>query len=251
MAGDWEIVPLADLIQAGRSVCYGIVQPGSNDAAGIPIIRVSDIRGDRIATDNPLRVASNIEAQYSRSRLRGGELLLTLVGTVGETAIVPPELVGWNLARAVAVIPVRDEVGAYWVQSVLKSPLIQERIRTRLNTTVQATLNLSDVTKLPVVMPPASEREAICNLLGSLDGKIELNRRIADTLEITIRTLFRSWFIDFDPVHANSEGRSSGLPHKLISLFHEGVDIDKCSTTPQIGQRRAMRLREIADMDCR
>ncbi len=75
------------------------------------MIRVQDIKNGRIDTSSPLRVAPEIASQYRRTRLRGGELLLTLVGTVGEAAIAPPEVKDWNTARAVAVVPVRHDVG--------------------------------------------------------------------------------------------------------------------------------------------
>lgn len=125
----WDTVPLGSLIEVDRGISYGIVQPGRPVSDGVPIVRVGDIRNRRIATDQPLRVSADIEAAYSRTRLKGGELLLTLVGTVGESAIVPDSLAEWNVARAVAVIPVRDEIGSYWVQSALHSPAIQHLIR--------------------------------------------------------------------------------------------------------------------------
>ena len=109
MRSDWEVVSLEKLVSPNRGITYGIVQPGSPVADGVPIIRVGDIRGGRISTSNPLKVSQAIEAGYARTRLRGGELLLTLVGTVGEAAVVPESLAGWNTARAVAVIPVCDE----------------------------------------------------------------------------------------------------------------------------------------------
>src|SRR5574337_334070 len=183
MAGEWESVPLDSLIEPTRGISYGIVQPGTPVVDGVPIVRVSDVRDGRIAVSDPLRVAPAIEAAYSRTRLRGGELLLTLVGTVGEAAVVPESLAGWNTARAVAVIPVRKEIGSYWVQMALRAPLVREIIDSRLNTTVQATLNLRDVARLPIVLPPIREREAIAHILGTLDDKIELNRRMNETLE--------------------------------------------------------------------
>src|SRR5580700_5197085 len=112
-------VELAQLIDPDRSISYGIVQPGSPFANGVPIVRVSDVRNGQISILKPLRVHHAIEAQYSRTRLRGGELLITIVGTVGETAIVPQSLAGWNVARAIAVLPIRGDVGAYWVQLAL------------------------------------------------------------------------------------------------------------------------------------
>jgi len=216
---EWEVAPLGDLVEPTRGISYGIVQPGSPVPDGVPIVRVSDVRNGRIAVGDPLRVAESIEAAYARTRLRGGELLLTLVGTVGETAVVPPALAGWNTARAVAVIPVRGEIGAYWVQIALRSPVVQELIGSRLNTTVQATLNLRDVAELPIVLPPPRERDAIARVLRPLDDKIELNRRMNETLDAIARALFKSWFIDFEPVRAKAEGRDTGLPKPIADLF--------------------------------
>lgn len=219
MVGEWETVPLDSLVEPGRGISYGIVQPGAPVSDGVPIVRVSDVRDGRVAVSALLRVAPAIEAAYARTRLAGGELLLTLVGTVGETAVVPASLAGWNTARAVAVIPVRKDVGAYWVKLALAAPGVREIIDSRLNTTVQATLNLGDVARLPIVLPPVHEREAIAHILSTLDDKIELNRRMNETLEAMACALFKSWFVDFDPVRAKAEGRDPKLPKSIASLF--------------------------------
>lgn len=107
MVSEWEVRPLSELVNPERGISYGIVQPGAAADDGIPIVRVSDIRAGRINTENPLRVSRNVEEAFARTRLRGGEILLTLVGTVGEAAIAPQSLAGWNTARAVAVIPAK------------------------------------------------------------------------------------------------------------------------------------------------
>jgi len=221
MADEWKTIALESLVEPGRGISYGIVQPGASVSNGIPIVRVSDVRDGRIATADPLRVSRVIEAAYSRTRLSGGELLLTLVGTVGESAIVPEALAGWNTARAVAVIPVRTEIGSYWVHMALRAPAVRGIIDSRLNTTVQATLNLRDVAQLPIILPPQREREAITHILGTLDDKIELNRRMNETLEAIARALFKSWFVDFDPIRAKAEGRDPGLANALADLFHD------------------------------
>jgi type I restriction enzyme S subunit len=243
MSREWETVELGKLVETDRSISYGIVQPGQNVPDGVPIVRVSDIRNGRIATDNPLRVAADIEASYGRTRLRGGELLLTLVGTVGEAAIAPEEFAGWNTARAVAVIPVRKDIGAYWVQVALRSPAVREIIGSRLNTTVQATLNLRDVAQLPIVLPPPQERRAIAHILGALDDKIELNRRMGETLEAMARALFKSWFVDFDPVRAQAEGRPTGLPEQTSNLFPDDFEESELGALP-----RGWRLRSLGDV---
>jgi type I restriction enzyme S subunit len=232
VVGEWRSLPLSSLLAEGRAISYGIVQPGTHQDVGVPIVRVTDIRGGRISVDKPLRVAREIEARYARTRLRGGELLLTLVGTVGESAVVPPEMEGWNVARAVAVIPVREDIGADWVKIALNAPEAREMIFGRLNTTVQATLNLKDVAQLPILLPEEDERERISNILGTLDDKIDVNRRMNETLEATARAIFQSWFVDFDPVRAKASGeapesicRRLGLTPDLLALFpHRLVD---------------------------
>ena len=233
MAGEWETVPLDSLVEPGRGISYGIVQPGTPVAGGVPIVRVSDVRDGRVAVSAPLRVAPAIEAGYARTRLTGGELLLTLVGTVGEAAVVPASLAGWNTARAVAVIPVRKDVGAYWVKLALAAPGVREIIDSRLNTTVQATLNLADVARLPIVLPPVHERETIAHILGTLDDKIELNRRMSEALEAMARALFKSWFVDFDPVRAKAEGRDPGLPKPIADLFPDRLVDSELGEIPE------------------
>lgn len=196
----WDYRPLSTLVNQERGISYGIVQPGAAVAGGVPIIRVNNIRSGRISTDDLLHVAASVESKYARTRLRGGELLLTLVGTLGESAVVPADLAGWNVARAVAVIPVLVETGARWAAICLRWQPLQHFMRTRATTTVQATLNLRDVAQIPIPMPPDKIRAKLSDTLGNLDEKIELNRQMNETLEAMARAVFRSWFVDFDPV---------------------------------------------------
>jgi type I restriction enzyme S subunit len=179
--------------------------------------------------------------------LRGGELLLTVVGTVGETVVAPDALAGWNTARGVAVIPVRSDVGAMWVRLALQGLEARAAIDSRLNTTVQATLNLDDVARLPIPMPPTEERQRILRHVGALDDKIELNRRMSQTLESMARAIFKSWFVDFDPVRAKSEGLSSGLPLPVEGLFPDSLVDSELGEIPAGWQ--VATLSEVADLN--
>ena len=80
----WQVLPLERLLVGSKELTYGIVQPGSHCQDGVPIVRVADIRDGVIDASDPLRVDPAVEEKYRRSRLSGGELLMTLVGTVGE-----------------------------------------------------------------------------------------------------------------------------------------------------------------------
>jgi type I restriction enzyme S subunit len=216
----WRYQPLGSLVDEKRGISYGVVQPGSHSTEGVPIVRVNNLKNGRIETHDVLRVTKEIESNHQRTRLRGNEVLLSLVGSLGECAVVPNELAGWNVARAVAVIPVLEEIGAMWVALCLRSKPLQHYIFTWATTTVQATLNLRDVVNLPIPIPPKAERDAIAHILGSLDDKIELNRRMNATLEAIAQALFKSWFVDFDPVRAKAEGRQPyGMDADTAALF--------------------------------
>ena len=81
-------------------------------------------------------------------------------------------------------------------------------------------------------LPPLEEQRAIARVLGALDDKIELNRRMSETLEEMARALFRPWFVDFDPVRAKAEGRPSGLPPDLDALFPASFEASELGEIP-------------------
>ncbi len=83
----------------------------------------------------------------------------------------------------------------------------------------QPSLNCNFVHPIPVVIPPPAEQRAIAGVLGALDDKIELNRRLNETLEAMAQALFKSWFVNFDPVRAKAEGCDPGLPEPIADLF--------------------------------
>src|SRR5216684_1748621 len=74
----WQYLPLGALVDEERGISYGIVQPGTEDQNGVPVLRVNNLKDSRILTDDVLKVSPEVEAKYKRSRLRGGEVLLSL-----------------------------------------------------------------------------------------------------------------------------------------------------------------------------
>ena len=82
-------------------------------------------------------------------------------------------------------------------------------------------------------LPPPLEQRAIAHILGTLDDKIELNRRMNETLEAMARALFKSWFVDFDPVRAKMEGRDTGLPRRIADLFPDRLVDSELGEIPE------------------
>jgi len=219
--------PLAELCDPNRSICYGIVQPGNDEPNGLPIVRVKDLSGNRIETKSVMRVSREIESKYKRSRVRHGDVLISLVGSMGQVAIASEEIDGWNIARAVGLIPAIDRHHAEWIKFALQSPEAQTFIRDHANTTVQATFNLKDLARIPIPYPSARQREEITAILGALDDMIEVNRKTAATLEEMARALYRSWFVDFDPVRARAEGRAPAhMDAATAALFPDSFGED-------------------------
>ena len=84
--------------------------------------------------------------------------------------------------------------------------------------------NLGILRDTPCQVPPLAEQKAIAHILGTLDDKIELNRKTNETLEAMAKALFKSWFVDFDPVRARAEGRPTGLPAEISDLFPDSFE---------------------------
>ena len=85
---------------------------------------------------------------------------------------------------------------------------------------------------LDVALPSPQEQKAIAHILGTLDDKIELNRKTNETLEAMAKALFKSWFVDFDPVRAKAEGRPSGLPAEISDLFPDSFEDSELGEIP-------------------
>lgn len=94
-------------------------------------------------------------------------------------------------------------------------------------------LTQSNLNKIPIHTPPLPEQRAIAHILGTLDDKIELNHRMNETLEAIARALFKSWFVDFDPVHAKAEGRPTGLPKHIADLFPDSFQDSELGEIPR------------------
>jgi type I restriction enzyme S subunit len=219
VSDDWEIIRLQSLLAEDRGIAVGVMYPGDHDPDGVPLLRAGDLSGGRINPKPEFRISPKKHAEYRRTELTGGELLISLVGNVGLCAIVPGQMEGWNTARAIAVLRFASPSDAWFVRYCLMSDPFQHLMRAWSTTTVQATLNLKEIRQIPLPWPPSARREAVVDVLKALDDKIELNRRMNRTLEATARALYNDWFVDFGPTRAKSEGHAPYLAPDIWSLF--------------------------------
>ena len=182
-----------------RKIGYGIVQPGQNILHGVPVIKVNNlIAGLHSKGELDVTTKENDE-KYSRTRLEGGELIVSVVGTVGKTAIVPKSFQGCNLVRAVAMIDIKENWLSRWVEYYIDSPAGQAYIEQNLNTTVQATLNIKTLVDMPIPFLKEDEMRKIVTILKAIDRKIECNQRINDNLLQQAQALYKDRFVDLNP----------------------------------------------------
>lgn len=207
------------------TVCDGIFDcPHSTPTlaeVGPYMARSQDIRSGVFRAEEAAHVSEETyRARIARAEPRHGDLLYSREGTYfGIAAEVPAEVRVCLGQRMVLVRPSAATVDARFLKYWLNSPLMASHVHGFRDGSVAERLNLPAIRGLPVALPPLAEQRAIAHVLGTLDEKIELNRRMTETLGATARVLFKSWFVDFDPARAKADGRDPGLARPLAELF--------------------------------
>lgn len=192
-----------EFITDGSSVTYGVVKPGPEDERGIRFIRGGDVVNGKIKVNELRTITQDVSDQYKRTLLKGGELLVSLVGNPGEVAVVPEELAGANIARQVGLIRVDlERFDPYFVQYYLMSPAGKAQLFSYSLGSVQKVINLKELKRVEVPDVPLGIQKQIVKVLKDVDDKIELNRQTNQTLEHIAQAIFKSWFVDFEPTRA-------------------------------------------------
>lgn len=182
----WPRRQLSELVRADDRINYGVVQPGKHDEDGVPLLRVGDFQSGTVSTETLKRITKRIESKYSRSRLRGDEIVIACVGSVGTTALVEATQRGFNIARAVARVPVDTRyAGRQFLLWYLRTPFVQHYFASETRTVAQPTLNIRQLKATPVYMPPLAVQhdfDAIARRVAELRGSLVAAADEADTL---------------------------------------------------------------------
>ena len=172
---------------------------------GIPFLRSLNIMPHRISREDIRHISPEFHGRLRKSALKPGDVVIVRTGKPGTCAVIPEDLPVSNCSDLVIVRcgpEIRPRFLAYWVNAIAS-----EHVASHLVGAVQQHFNVGAAKKMPIVLPDIAEQDKVLSILGALDDKIELNRRMSVTLEEMARALYRSWFVDFDPVHARALGQ--------------------------------------------
>ena len=228
---DWIQGALAD---ACKAIDYGLTTSASPDSRGPKFLRITDIVSGHI--DWPSVPYANVdEATRAKYRLYDGDIVIARTGaSTGASAFVkaPPDAV---FASYLVRLQARKGYDARFLAYFLKSVQFWNYLGGVLgDKSAQPNASAATMTAAPLRAPGSrSEQRAIGGVLGALDDRIELNRRMNETLEAMARAFFKSWFVDFDPVRAKIEGRDTGLPNELAALFPSGFVDSESGEIPE------------------
>jgi type I restriction enzyme S subunit len=182
-------LPLDEVVDPQRPLCYGVVQPGPPHRSGIPFVRVCDMETGTIDSRGLQRISPEVHQQYRRSTITAGDVLVSLVGTIGRCVLVTSEAEGANIARAVARLSAAKKILPPFLRAVLESDSLQTRMRVAAFETARKTLNLSSLAQLRVPVPPLSEQRAFVNVLLLHETTAGRHRRLLDLSNQLLRTL--------------------------------------------------------------
>jgi len=235
---DWNYLTLGEACTLGG----GQVQTGpfgsqlhASDYVidGVPSIMPQNIGDNRIIQDGIARIALFDAERLARYRVQTGDIVYSRRGDVEKRALIHPKENGWLCGTGCLRVRFGDgPVDPAYASYYLGDSRVREWVVRHAHGATMPNLNTEILSALPFVLPPLDEQRAIAHILGTLDDKIKLNRQMNETLEAIARALFKSWFVDFDPVRAKSEGRDASLPPHLADLFPDSFEDSELGEIP-------------------
>ncbi|WP_339907201.1 restriction endonuclease subunit S [Symmachiella dynata] len=227
---------------------------------GVPVLKIKNVRFRDVDTTEVACVSQSLADETTRYYVQHGDILISLTGSgpnqpnsmVGRVARFNGAserfLLNQRIGRFVITKPM--ELESQYLYYVLTDQAYQiELVHSATGSANQANISSSQIGRLEIPLPPLPEQKAIAHILGTLDDKIELNRRMNATLEGLARALFKSWFVDFDPVRAKMDGRpSEGMDAETAALFPDGFEDSELGPVPR--GWRVCKISEIGRVVC-
>lgn len=209
----WEVVPFGEVLDGGTR--NGIYKKKEFHGRGARIVNMGELFGHPRLFDVEMKRVELTEKEIAKAGLEAGDLLFARRSLVAEGAgkcslvceVNEPTTFESSIIRA---RPDASKVDSHFLYYMFSSPFGKYILGTIRRTVAVSGITGTDLVTLEIPVPPLPEQRAIASILGALDDKIELNRRMNATLESLARAIFKSWFVDFDPVHVNAGKINAG-----------------------------------------
>jgi type I restriction enzyme S subunit len=187
---EWEIASLGDLVTA--SICYGIVQVGDDVEGGVPTVAIKDLQGD--FQEGLHRTAPEVEGRYARSRVRSGDVLISIKGTIGEIGIAPKHFVG-NISRDVARIRLDHErIRAPYFDALYRAPSYRSYVDSHVVGSTRAELSIAHLRRLEVPVPPLAKQDEIVSRMSETREATEKIVRRRESASVVLSSLLDKVF---------------------------------------------------------
>lgn len=213
--GTWKTDELENCLSA--IIDYRGKTPAKS-SSGVPLITAKIVKNGCIESPNEFIAEEDYQLWMTRGLPRKGDVILTTEAPLGEVAQISDERVA--LAQRIILLRGNNFLDNGFLKYYLISDFGQSELLARQSGTTVLGIKQSELRKIKIRFPSFDEQKAIARILSSPDDKIELNRRMNATLEAMARALFKAWFVDFEPVHANKENRpSTSASPEVAKLF--------------------------------
>ena len=200
---------------------------------GTPSIMPRNLGDNCVIAEGIARVGDSDAGRLRRYLVREGDIVYSRRGDVEKRALIRPREDGWLCGTGCLRVRLgKNGADPRYASYYFGHSAVREWIVRHAHGATMPNLNTTILSACPFVEPPILEQRAIAHILGTLDDKIDLNRRMIATLEAMARALFRSWFVDFDPVRAKVEGRDTGLPKDVADLFPDRLVASELGEIP-------------------
>lgn len=209
---------------------------------GIVVLRSQYIKRGRLDLSNPSYTdEEHYQQRTRRATPQAGDLVITREAPMGEVCEIPEGLKCCLGQRMVLLRADGSRMNRRFLLYALQSPAVQHEILVNDGTgSTVSNLRIPLLENLKIPAPPLTEQRAIATVLGTLDDKIEINQRMSETMESMAQALFKSWFVDFDPVRAKAEARDPGLPKRIADLFPDSFEDSEVGEIPRGWQARQL-----------
>jgi type I restriction enzyme S subunit len=175
-AATGTLTPISLLVEDDRPVTYGILKPGTGYPGGVPVIKVRDYPNGSLAAEGLLLTSPKIDHEYKRSRLRAGDILISIRGTVGRLAEVPNELANANITQDTARLSIREEHDSKFVRWMLGSQYVQRQVESRITGLAVKGINIGALRQIMVPTPPLDEQRSLTLQFNSLDSLLQCSQ---------------------------------------------------------------------------